>query len=132
MTKLDTLEERREKLCLFAKACVRHEKLSDMFPKQRKGHQMDMRHTDKFVTKNAKTERLQRSAILNMQRSVAAGPLSSKLLQVIFCVRVLTKLKYSATHNMESRNISTPCSSTPDDMNTKKNWRQEENISIKK
>ena len=67
--KLDTLEERREKLCLkFAKACVRHEKLSDMFPKQRKGHQMDMRHTDKFVTTNAKTERLQRSAILNMQR----------------------------------------------------------------
>ena len=51
--------------------------------------------------------------------AVAAGPLSSKLLQVIFCVRVLTKLKYSATHNMESRNISTPCSSTPDDMNTK-------------
>ena len=67
--KLDTLEERREKLCLkFAKACVRHEKLSDMFPKQTKGHQMDMRHTDKFVTKNSKSERLQRSAILNMQR----------------------------------------------------------------
>ena len=67
--KLDTLEERREKLCLkFAKACVRHEKLSNMFPKQRNGHHMDMRHYNKFVVKKAKTERLQRSAVLNMQR----------------------------------------------------------------
>ena len=69
VVKLDTLEERRQKLCLkFAKACVRHEKLSDMFPKQRNGHHMDMRHNNKFIVKKARTERLQRSAILNMQR----------------------------------------------------------------
>ena len=69
VVKLDTLEERREKLCLkFAKACVRHEKLSDMFPKQKNGHHMDMRHNDKFIVKKARTERLQRSAVLNMQR----------------------------------------------------------------
>ena len=69
VVRLDTLEERREKLCLkFAKACVRHEKLNDMFPKQRYGHNMDMRQNDKFVIKRARTERLQRSAIVNMQR----------------------------------------------------------------
>ena len=69
VVRLDTLEERRQKLCLkFAKACVRHEKLNDMFPKQRYSHNMNMRHNDKFVIKRARTERLQRSAIVNMQR----------------------------------------------------------------
>ena len=33
---MDSLEERREKLCLkFAKACVRNEKLSDIFPRNK-------------------------------------------------------------------------------------------------
>ena len=39
-----------------------------MFPKQRNGHHMDMRHNDKFVVKKARTERLQKSAVLSMQR----------------------------------------------------------------
>ena len=39
-----------------------------MFPKQRNSHNMDMRQNDKFVIKRARTERLQRSAVLNMQR----------------------------------------------------------------
>ena len=67
--KLDTLAVRREKLCLkFAKACVRNEKLHDMFPKNRKSHLMDMRQGYKFVIKKARTERLQRSAVVNMQK----------------------------------------------------------------
>ena len=37
--KMDSLEVRRENLCLqFAKACVRNEKLSDMFPRNSKNH----------------------------------------------------------------------------------------------
>ena len=69
VVRLDTLEERRQKLCLkFAKACVRHEKLTDMFPKQKYCHNMNMRQNDKFVIKRARTERLQRSAVVNMQR----------------------------------------------------------------
>ena len=67
--KLDTLAVRREKLCLkFAKDCVRNEKLHDMFPKSRKSHLMDMRQNYKFVVKKARTERLQRSAVVNMQK----------------------------------------------------------------
>ena len=67
--KLDTLEIRREKLCLkFAKACVKNDKLYDMFPKSRNPHSMDLRHNDKFMITKARTERLQRSAIVNMQR----------------------------------------------------------------
>ena len=66
VVRLVTLEERRQKLCLkFAKACVRHEKLNDMFPKQRYSHNMDMRQNDKFVIKRARTERLKRSAVVN-------------------------------------------------------------------
>ena len=42
--KIDSLEERREKLCLkFAKACVRNEKLSDIFPRNNKKHSMEKR-----------------------------------------------------------------------------------------
>ena len=39
-----------------------------MFPKSRKSHLMDMRQNYKFVVKKARTERLQRSAVVNMQK----------------------------------------------------------------
>ena len=55
---LESLEMRREKLCLkFAKACVRHKKLSDMFPKDKRDYAMDMRHKEKYQQKRARTER---------------------------------------------------------------------------
>ena len=39
MMKLDSLEERREKICLkFAQQCIRHEKLKSMFPKKVENH----------------------------------------------------------------------------------------------
>ena len=67
--KMDSLEERREKLCLkFAKACLKNEKLIDMFPKNKKDHAMDKRKNEKFVIRKARTERLQRSAVMHMQR----------------------------------------------------------------
>ena len=51
---IDSLEQRREKLCLkFAKACVRHDKLSDMFPKSKKEHVMNKRGEDVFFVKMA-------------------------------------------------------------------------------
>ena len=66
---MDSLEQRREKICLkFAKACVRHEKLSDMFPKSNKMHLMDKREKEVFCVKRAKTERLRKSAIVSMQK----------------------------------------------------------------
>ena len=63
------LEQRREKLCLkFAKACVRHDKLSDMFPESNKMHLMDKREKEVYCVKRAKTERLRKSAFVNMQK----------------------------------------------------------------
>ena len=62
------MANRREKLCLkFAKACLKNEKLNDMFPKSKKNHAMDKRQNEKFLIRNARTERLQRSAIIHMQ-----------------------------------------------------------------
>ena len=66
---MDSLEMRREKLCLkFAKACLRNEKVADMFPINKKDHAMDKRQNEKFVIRKARTERLQRSAVMHMQR----------------------------------------------------------------
>ena len=65
---MDSLEVRRENLCLkFAKACVRNEKLSDMFPRNSKNHLMEKRGRETFYVKKAKTERLRKSAVVNMQ-----------------------------------------------------------------
>ena len=67
--KIDSLEMRREKLCLkFAKACLRHEKLADLFPRSTKDHLMDKRVKEKYCVKRANTERLKKSAIINMQK----------------------------------------------------------------
>ena len=42
--KLDSLEERRLKICLkFAQQCLRNEKLRDMFPKNLSDHKMKKR-----------------------------------------------------------------------------------------
>ena len=51
--KIDSLEERREKLCLkFAKACVRNEKLSD----KEKHYSLEKRGKEIFQVKRANTE----------------------------------------------------------------------------
>ena len=69
MIKLDSLEERREKLCLrFAKQCLRNEKLKSLFPKKVNNHLMEKRNGQKFVVTNALTERYRRSSIPSMQR----------------------------------------------------------------
>ena len=67
--KLDSLEERREKLCLrFAKQCLRNEKLKSLFPKKVNNHLMEKRKGQKFVVTKALTERYRRSSIPSMQR----------------------------------------------------------------
>ena len=52
----------------FAKAYLKNEKLCDMFPRNKKDHKMDKRKNEKFVIRKARTERLQRSAVMHMQR----------------------------------------------------------------
>ena len=67
--KMDSLEVRRENLCLkFAKVCVRNEKLSDIFPRNFKNHLMEKRKREVIYVKKAKTEKLKKSAVVNMQK----------------------------------------------------------------
>ena len=55
---LETLEERREYLCLrFAQKCTKNEKTYQMFPLKRKMHQMDTRNKEKYLVQFANTER---------------------------------------------------------------------------
>ena len=52
------------------KACVNNHKLSDMFPRAEKNHLMEKRRKEVFLVKMARTERLKRSAIVNMQKQL--------------------------------------------------------------
>jgi len=49
------------------KSCLRNEKVADMFPIKKKDHAMDRRQNEKFAIRKARTERLQRSAVMHMQ-----------------------------------------------------------------
>jgi hypothetical protein len=65
---LETLESRRENLCLnFAKKCTKNPKLRHMFPLQKKTHIMETRKQEQFKVQHAKTDRLKNSAIIYMQ-----------------------------------------------------------------
>ena len=61
---LETLEKRRDKLCLkFAKGCLKNEKVKDIFPVKKKLHDMKLRQNEKFLVKKINTERYKKSAI---------------------------------------------------------------------
>ena len=66
---LQTLDERREQLCLtFAKRASKHPKFMHFFPLNQKSHQMNTRNVEKFKVQYAHTERLKNSAIIYMQK----------------------------------------------------------------
>lgn len=66
---LQKLTERRNELCLkFAKKCTQSEKTEKMFPLKKKMNNIETRKSEKFRVNFAKTERLKKSAIPNMQR----------------------------------------------------------------
>ena len=63
MLKIDTLEKRREKLCLsFAIKCLKNEKVKVLFPLNHTKHKMEKRKTTKFKTFKARTNRNKKSA----------------------------------------------------------------------
>ena len=65
---LDTLKERREKLCIrFAKNALKNEKACKMFPMNEKKHIMITKKPEMFKVQKANTERLKNSAIIYMQ-----------------------------------------------------------------
>ena len=67
---LDTLSKRREKLCLkFAEACVKHPKMSKLFP-YNQTISRDLIHREKFYVQPARTGRLLNSTIPQLQRAL--------------------------------------------------------------
>ena len=69
MLNLDTLNERRRKQCLkFAKDCLKHEQMKQMFPIKANDNQIQIRYKEKFIVNKANTERYKNSAIPSFQR----------------------------------------------------------------
>ena len=65
---LDTLERRRQDLCLrFAKDGIKHNKLNDLFPTNTKEHNMKTRNNKRYQVEFANTERYKKSSIVTMQ-----------------------------------------------------------------
>ena len=65
---METLDERREKLCLkFAKRCLRNEKTIKNFPENSKNHVMKTRKQEKYQVQYANTKRFKESALIYMQ-----------------------------------------------------------------
>ena len=68
MLNLDTLEKRRQDLCLkFAKTGIKNDTLSDLFPINDKTHKMQTRDDEVYKVKFANANRLKRSSIVTMQ-----------------------------------------------------------------
>ena len=69
--KMEKLHERRERLSLsFAKKCLKHEKFSNMFPKNVNGSAMKIRNKEKYFVNQARTERFRNSSITFLQRKL--------------------------------------------------------------
>ena len=66
---LESLKERRENLCLeFAKKCLGHGKMKNLFQPNKKTHQMETRFAENIEVNHANTERLKKSPVIFMQR----------------------------------------------------------------
>ena len=67
--KLETLEERREKLILkFGKQCIKLEQTKELFPLKTKIHGMNTRSSEVFEVFNAHTQRYRNSTVPYIQR----------------------------------------------------------------
>ena len=65
---MEKLSDRREELCLsFALKCLKNPKTANMFPENKKTHQMETRDPEKYEVQHAHNERLKNSAIIYMQ-----------------------------------------------------------------
>ena len=66
--KLESLEKRREALCLrFAKNCLKHEKMKNLFPINTSKHSMKKRKQRKYQTKKHNTKRYKKSSLPYMR-----------------------------------------------------------------
>ena len=66
--RMDSLEKRREKLCLSsAKKYLKNEKMKQLFPLSKSKHNMKKRYSVKFKVNYARTDRYKRSPVVYMQ-----------------------------------------------------------------
>ena len=73
-----------------------------MFPESRKSHLMDMRQNYKFVVKKARTERLQRSAVVNMQKLLNKDDLEKR--DVLRQLNDIVPVNYDSMQSISLRN----------------------------
>ena len=67
--KIETLEKRRETLCLrFAKNCLKNSKVKNFFPERKQTHKMKKRKIQKFKVNKAVTKRYSKTSIPFMQK----------------------------------------------------------------
>ena len=67
--RLETLEKRREILCLkFAKRCLKNEKVKQIFEKTKSKHQMKKRTPRIYENKKARTKRYKQSSVPYMTK----------------------------------------------------------------
>ena len=65
---MDTLKERREKICLnFALKSRKNVKMKDMFPENERLHAMMIRKPERYKVDHANTERFRKSSVIYMQ-----------------------------------------------------------------
>ena len=68
---MESLQERREALTLkFAKSGIKHNKLNDLLPLNKKSHVMNTRSNEQYKVEFANTERLKSSCIPAIQRKL--------------------------------------------------------------
>ena len=68
MLNLETLSQRRSNLSLkFAKSGIKFSTLDDLFPTNKKEHNMKTRECEKFQVQFSNTDRLKKSSIPSMQ-----------------------------------------------------------------
>ena len=66
---IPTLSERCDQLSLsFAKKCLKNPQTKDMFPLNKKSHNIETRNCEKYLVEHANTDRLKTSSIIFMQR----------------------------------------------------------------
>ena len=66
---IETLKERRQILCnRFAEKCAKNERTRNMFKINIKNHNMKLRHFEKYKVINARTVRMEKSAIPTMTK----------------------------------------------------------------
>ena len=66
---IDTLDQRRQKLCLsFAKKCIKLNNMKSLFPILKRKHDMETRLNMKYEVNMARSQKYKFSAIPQMQR----------------------------------------------------------------